>query len=113
MHRGEIWLAALEPTIGAELKKVRPAIVVSSDEVGVLPLRVVVPLTEWRDEFREAPWMVEIKPSAQNGLRKRSAADTFQIKSVSVQRLRKKLGAISPGDLLRVIRAVGTVIEHP
>ena len=45
-RRREIWLADLNPTIGAEIQKTRPVIVVSSDEIGVLPIRLVAPITE-------------------------------------------------------------------
>ena len=37
MKRGEVWLVNLDPTIGAEIKKTRPAVIISSDLVGVLP----------------------------------------------------------------------------
>lgn len=38
MNNGEIWLINLDPTIGAEIQKIRPAIIVSSNKIGVLPL---------------------------------------------------------------------------
>ena len=38
MRRGDIWLINLDPTVGAEIKKTRPAIVVSDDAIGILPL---------------------------------------------------------------------------
>ena len=38
MQRGEIWLINLDPTIGAEIKKTRPAVIVSDDAIGILPL---------------------------------------------------------------------------
>ena len=43
--RGEIWLVNLDPTVGAEIQKTRPAIVISSDYIGKLPLKLVVPIT--------------------------------------------------------------------
>jgi mRNA interferase MazF len=46
MKRGEIWLINLEPTIGAEIKKSRPAIIVNDDALGKLPLKIIVPLTD-------------------------------------------------------------------
>ncbi len=58
MNRGEIWLINLDPTIGAEIKKTRPAVIVSSDAVGILPLRVIIPLTEWKENYSQAAWMV-------------------------------------------------------
>ncbi len=49
IRRGEIWLLNLDPTIGAEIRKTRPVIVVNSDSIGILPIRLVAPLTEWKD----------------------------------------------------------------
>ena len=46
MKRSEIWLINLDPTIGAEIQKTRPAIIVNDDSMGVLPLRVIVPITD-------------------------------------------------------------------
>jgi mRNA interferase MazF len=46
MQRGEVWLINLDPTIGAELRKTRPAIIVNDDAIGILPLKVIVPVTE-------------------------------------------------------------------
>jgi len=46
--RGEIWLVDFDPSIGAEIRKVRPAVVVSLDTIGRLPLRMVVPITDWK-----------------------------------------------------------------
>jgi len=36
MRRGEVWLIRLDPTVGAEIRKIRPVIIVSSNEIGVL-----------------------------------------------------------------------------
>ncbi len=41
MKQGEIWLVDLDPTVGAEMRKVRPALVVNADELGRLPLKIV------------------------------------------------------------------------
>jgi len=45
ISRGDIWKVNLDPTIGAEIKKTRPVVVVSSDAVGALPIKLVAPLT--------------------------------------------------------------------
>jgi mRNA interferase MazF len=47
---------------------------VSEDAVGILPLKVVVPITEWKDRYAIAPWLVRLEPNAENGLDKVSAA---------------------------------------
>jgi mRNA interferase MazF len=42
INRGEIWSVNLDPTIGAEIRKTRPVVVISSDAVGVLPIKSVM-----------------------------------------------------------------------
>ena len=54
MKQGEIWEINLSPTVGAEIKKKRLAVIINDDAVGVLPLRVVVPITEWKERFQGA-----------------------------------------------------------
>ena len=49
VDRGDIWLVNLEPTIGAEIRKTRPVVVIGSDAVGLLPIRLVAPLTGWKE----------------------------------------------------------------
>jgi mRNA interferase MazF len=83
MRKGEVWLINLDPTIGAEIQKTRPAVIVNEDAIGILPLRVIVPLTDWKERYQIAPWMVRIDPDMANGLSKLSAADAFQIRLVS------------------------------
>jgi mRNA interferase MazF len=113
MYRGEVWMINLDPTIGAEIKKTRPVVIVSSDAVGILPLRVIVPLTEWKDRYLNSHWMVPIEPSKKNGLSKKSAVDTFQIRSVSIARFINKVGKVEQPDLEAIVRAIGLVIEYP
>jgi mRNA interferase MazF len=95
MKQGEVWLINLDPTIGAEIKKTRPAIIVSDDLLGKLPLKVIVPITDWKDRYDIAPWMIKVEPNSKNGLTKESSADCFQIRSISQERFIKCLGSIS------------------
>jgi mRNA interferase MazF len=95
MKQGEVWLINLDPTIGAEIKKTRPAIIVSDDALGKLPLKIIVPITDWKDTYQVAPWMTKIEPNALNGSTKVSSADAFQIRSVSNERFVKQLGVVS------------------
>jgi len=111
MNRGEIWLINLDPTIGAEIKKTRPAVIVSSDAVGVLPLKVVVPLTDWKERYEIASWMVKVEPDSLNGLEKTSAADTFQIRSVAQERFVRKLGKVDERAMLKITEGLGLVLE--
>jgi mRNA interferase MazF len=113
MTRGEIWQVSFDPSIGEEIRKVRPAVIISVDSVGLLALRVVVPLTGWQADFALAPWMVRIDPSPQNGLTKSSAADAFQLKSLSTRRLIRRMGVVTVAELDAIVRAAGRVIGHP
>ena len=110
MLRGEVWLINLDPTLGAEISKTRPAVIVSADAIGILPLRVVVPLTEWRERYEVAPWLVRVEPDKDNNLDKPSAADAFQIRSVSRARFVSRLGQVTAADLEAIVRAVQVVV---
>jgi mRNA interferase MazF len=103
MKQGEIWLINLDPTVGAEIKKTRLAIIVSDNALGKLPLKIIVPITDWKDRYEIAPWMTKIKPDKNNGLTKVSSADSFQIRSVSQERFVKHIGAV-PERILEEIR---------
>jgi mRNA interferase MazF len=111
MKRGEIWLINLDPTIGAEIKKTRPAVIVSSDAVGTLPLKVIVPLTDWKDRYAVASWMVKVELDTHNGLEKSSAADTFQVRSVSVERFVRKQGRLAEALMSQISEGLGRVLE--
>ena len=94
-QQNEIWLINLDPTIGAEIKKTRPAIIVNDNAIGLLPLKIIVPVTDWKERFAVAPWMIKIDPDKRNNLTKASSADCFQVRSVSESRFVKKIGTIS------------------
>lgn len=94
MKQSEVWILNLDPTIGAEIKKTRPVIVVNDDALGKLPLKVIVPVTDWKEKYSIAPWMIKIEPDSSNGLSKDSAADCFQVRSVSKDRFVRKIGQV-------------------
>jgi len=110
MRRGEVWLINRDPTIGAEIRKTRSAVIVSEDAIGILPLRVVVPLTEWKERYAIAPWLVRVEPDGENNLDKCSAADAFQIRSFSQTRFVSRIGQVSTTDLEAIVRAVKVVV---
>lgn len=95
MKQGEVWLVNLDPTVGSEIRKTWPAIIVNDDRLGRLPLKIIVPLTDWKDRYALAVWMVKVTPDSQNMLTKESAADGFQMRSVAQERLVKGLGEVS------------------
>ena len=68
--RGEVWLVRFDPSAGAEIRKVRPAVVVNLDAIGRLPLRIVVPITDWKSDFGNLSWFVFLPAASENGLSK-------------------------------------------
>lgn len=112
-QRGEVWLVNLDPTVGSELKKTRPAVVISSDAVGRLPIKVVAPVTDWKDHYARNIWHVYIEPDSTNGLAKTSAVDVLQLRGLDYQRFVRKLGDVSSTMLEDICVAVCSVIEYP
>jgi mRNA interferase MazF len=110
MKRGEVWEINLDPTMGAEIRKKRPCVIVSRDSLGALPMRVIVPLTEWQPRFASAPWHVCVEKARKNGLAKRSSADTVQLRSVSVDRLVRRIGTLDDTTMERISAALVLVI---
>ena len=95
MRRGEVWEVNLDPTIGAEIKKIHPCVIVNRDALARLPLKIIVPITEWNAGFARAPWHVLVEATPQNGLSKKSSVDTYQVRSIAEARLIKRLGEVS------------------
>ncbi len=112
IQRGEIWIVSLDPTIGTEIRKTRPAVVVSSDAVGALPIKLVAPITEWKAYLEQNIWHVKVEPDRRNGLTKISAVDTLQLRGVDVQRFVQKIGSVSPTIMRSIVYAIAAVIEY-
>jgi mRNA interferase MazF len=111
--RGEVWLVDFDPSVGAEIRKVRPAVVISLDTIGRLPLRMVVLVTDWKPQYAAFPWFVELPASPTNGLSKDSGADAFQTKSVSLKRFVRELGEVTPAQADDIASAVALCVGAP
>ncbi|AZT91439.1 type II toxin-antitoxin system PemK/MazF family toxin [Caldicellulosiruptor changbaiensis] len=96
-RRGEIWLVDLNPTRGHEQSGVRPAVIVSVDEFNSCPadLVVIVPITT---KNKNIPLHVKIQPK-ESGLDRVSFAKPEDIRSISKERLVKKIGRLSDEKL--------------
>jgi mRNA interferase MazF len=112
-RRGEIWLVDFDPAVGAEIQKVRPAVVISMDTIGRLPLRMVVPITDWKPQHVNYPWFVELPASSTSGLAKDSGADAFQTKSVSQSRFVRLLGQVTFAQLDDIASAIALCVGAP
>jgi len=111
MKQGEVWLVNLDPTVGSEIKKTRPAIIINNNILGKLPLKIIVPLTDWKDRYAVAAWMVKVTPDRDNNLSKESSADCFQVRSVAEERLIKKLGHVRSDTMEKIRQSVALILK--
>ena len=112
VSRREIWLVNLDPTLGAEIRKTRPVVIVNSDAIGTLPIRLVAPITEWKDDFAGNVWHVKLEPNATNGLTKPSVVDALQLRGVDTLRFVRKLGEVSTEVMRAIAVAIAGVIQY-
>ena len=110
--RGEIWLVDFNPTRGAEIQKQRPALVVNSDAIGRLPIKLVAPITGWKPAFAGNLWHVRVIPDRLNGLEKESAVDVLQLRGVDMERFIRYVGRAAPAMMEEVAAAIAAVVEY-
>lgn len=111
-RRGEIWDVNFDPTVGVEMQKTRPAVVLNINTIGHLPIKLVAPITGWQAKFSGNIWLVKVKPNRTNGLTKESAVDTLQIKGVDVQRFLTKRGRLTATLMSEIGAAIATIIDY-
>jgi mRNA interferase MazF len=102
-QRGEIWQVNFSPQLGDEIRSQHPAVVVSTQTVGILQLRSIVPITDAKGDHA---WLVDLFPGISNGLTKHCVADAFQCKSISLERFMYKRGIIDQEDFDDIMEAV-------
>jgi mRNA interferase MazF len=93
IKRGDVWWVSFELTIGGEIRKIRPAVVVSNNAANLVLNRVVVvPLTSQTGKVYPSEALVRVE-----GKEVKAMAD--QIIAASKERLRNRMGALSPNDI--------------
>ena len=103
MKRLEVWLVNLDPTIGSEIRKTRPAVIVSPDELNAhLQTVVVIPLTTGRSY----PFRIATKVKGKTGV---AAID--QIRTVDKRRLVTRVATIPTQTGKRILDALGEMFE--
>ena len=105
VKRGEIWLVALDPTVGSEIKKSRPCVIVSPPELnGHLRTVIVAPMTS---KGFTAPFRVPVTHAAKNGV-----IVLDQIRTVDKIRLGKRVGALNTKTLSNVLTTLQEVFAE-
>ena len=100
MKRGEVWWVEFDPAVGSEIRKTRPAVIVSNDAANRYLLRVVVvPMTS--SVSRQYPGEALVSVAG-----KESKAMADQIMSADKARLKTQLGKLSNADMLAVEEAI-------
>jgi mRNA interferase MazF len=103
IKRGEIWWVDLNPVIGAETAKIRPCLILQNDignQFG--DTTVIVPFLASGDY----PFMVNVQPTIANGLDRERGLNFSKIRSVSVKRLKSKLGSLENQYWLAIKKAL-------
>jgi len=111
-ERGEVWEIRFDPSEGDEIKKIRPAVVMTAHSAGRMRLHIVVPITAWQPQFERYFWMVHLSPDAANGLSKESAADAFQVRSLSTNRFERKMGVLTDSQMDEIAAAIAVCVGY-
>lgn len=111
MKRYDVFLVNLDPTVGVEMKKTRPCIIVSPDEMNkVLQTVTVVPITSTPP--RTLPSRIKIKAKTTSGLKDESYAVLDQIKTIDKSRCVKRLGKVSDTEAELIAETLCTMFEY-
>jgi len=109
IQRGDVFWANLDPTIGVEIQKTRPVVVMSNDVINQhSQLVIVVPLTT--NVTRLSPSHV-LSPRGEGGLTEDSKALTEQIRAMDKQRLTTRIGILSPRFLRLIEQAIRNSLD--
>jgi mRNA interferase MazF len=111
LKTGEIYWVNLDPTVGDEIRKRRPVVILNAGHEKHLRLAIVAPVTQWNASWERNPFFVPLEPSAANGLQKKSMVDCFQIRAISHSRFAEKMGVVSSQGMDSVRRSLALILD--
>ncbi len=113
LKKGMIIDVNLDPTLGSETGKIRPCVIVTNDVYNErVPVIQVVPITEWSAKKVRIVTNVEIHPSPDNGLSKKSIADCLQTRPIDHRhRLVKIRGKLSSAKVQEINQSLEYVFQ--
>ena len=111
LNKGDICLVNLDPTVGDEIQKKRPVLILNGGHEKNLKLAIVAPITNWQVSWEDNPFFVSLEPDDQNCLDEGLVIDCFQIRAISHQRFLKRIGNISECNLDFVKQALALILD--
>ncbi|MDA3938061.1 MAG: type II toxin-antitoxin system PemK/MazF family toxin [Spirochaetia bacterium] len=113
LKKGMVIDVNLDPTQGSETGKIRPCIIVTNDIYNErVPVIQVVPITNWNNKKSLIKTNIEIIPTSDNGLTKKSIADCLQTRPIDHEhRLLKIRGNITKAKIEEINQALRVVFE--
>jgi mRNA interferase MazF len=110
LRNGDIYWVNLDPSIGDEVRKKRPVIVLNAGHVKHLRLAIVVPVTGWKAQWEKHPFFVSLNPTQPNGLAKKFSVDCFQLRAISHDRFLERIGSASEAQMDEMKRAMALIL---
>ena len=110
MKQGEIWYANLNPTQGSEQRGIRPVVVVSGNAMNDnFSGCIVCPLSS---KIKQYAGCISLKKNNTNNLSQDSEIITFQIRAVDKARLTKKIGKITPQQIVDLKVGLNEILTY-
>ena len=110
MKTGDLYLVNLDPTMGDEMRKARPVVVLNPGHEKKLRLAIVAPVTSWKARWETHPFFLTIDPEARHGLEKKSTVDCFQLRALSHGRFVRKLGSLNRLEMDHIRSSVALIL---
>jgi mRNA interferase MazF len=102
---GSIWLVSFDPSVGTEIRKTRPAIIVSGTAFNQRRKVTVLPITSSSPDSKLLPVVISVNPNAENGLTTNSFIVCIDPMTFDKRRLIKQLGILEQ-DLIRQVQSI-------